>query len=120
MKVDVYRNLNDGCLSIKSRESSDYGHVVAHKPKVSLRDVEFVVREAGQQKTRDSGTRNVHAFARGVWDERVQVLYGDHITYDPFEHDTFVTVEDERPVREAGKAVVTTDGIFASNVSFDG
>lgn len=115
MKIDVYRNLNDDCLSIRSREPEDYGQVVAHKQKISVRDAEFVVQESGQQKCREEGVKNVHAFVRGEWDDTVTVLYGNYITYNPYKHDNFYSPDLDAEVEAADEVIVTTNGVYAND-----
>lgn len=118
MKVDVYRNLQDDCLSVRSREAEDYGTVVSYEQKVHVRDVQFVVQQAGQKKARETSRKNVHAFVRGVWDEGQKVLYGEPVTYDPFEYEHFVHVESELPVSSASRTAVTTEGVYATGLEF--
>jgi len=116
MKVDVYVNLNRDCVSVRSRESEDYGTVVAHEPKVHLRDVEFVVQEAGRQKVVEQGVKNVHAFVRGEWDEKRNVVDGIYVTYDPFEYEQFYSPDVQSYVVSADRCAVSTAGVFATGV----
>lgn len=110
-RVDVYRNTQDGCLSIKSRDtdSDQYGNVIGHADFVLLRDVEFVVQPAGQAKTRETGVKNPHAVVRGEvegvdadgemeWNMIVRLFENDlcNVTYNPFETDTFEISETPR------------------------
>jgi hypothetical protein len=115
MKVDVYLNLNEECVSVRSRESEDYGRVVAHKQKVHVSDAEFVVQPSGREKCRESGVKNVHAFVRGEWTESEKVVYGERVTYNPFEYDTFVHKESEEPVESADLVMVTAAGNISAN-----
>ena len=45
--VDVYYNVTRETYSVKGSRGAMRGRVVAHSPKVILRDVEFVVSQAG-------------------------------------------------------------------------
>jgi hypothetical protein len=65
MKVDVYRNLNRKCFSIRSREKENYGRVIGHANTVAVRDASFIVQPAGREKVVRTGVKNVHAFVRG-------------------------------------------------------
>ena len=68
-KADVYRNLRDGCWSVRSRERDDrYGLVVARVSDVLVKDASFVVSEAGRKRVLAEGRKNVHAYVRGVVD----------------------------------------------------
>lgn len=117
MKVDVYLNVNDGCVSVRSRETGDYGRVVSSPSKVTVADAGFVVQPGGWRKCRETGTKNVHALVRGEWNDAAKVNAGTRITYNPFEYYTFVT-EDGRPVVSAEAATITTRGVFARGVTY--
>lgn len=116
MKVDTYINLNDDCVSVRSREAEDYGCVVSHEHKVHLRDVEFVVQPAGRERCLDEGRKNVHAFVRGVWDETVTIVDGEYVTYDPFEYEEFYAPELNSYVTSADRAAVTRCGVYAKGL----
>lgn len=118
MKVDVYLNLHRDCVSVRSRESEDYGTVVAHRPKVTVEDVSFVVQPSGRQKCIEEGVKNVHAFVRGKWNDNRRVLMGERVTYNPFEYQQFVHAEDERPVASAEVAMITRKGVFAEGLEY--
>lgn len=119
-KVDVYRNLQKGGLSIRSRETSSYGLVIDHRDGVVLEDVEFVVNENGRQKVLEEGVKNVHAFARGIIAEEMEIdSEGVEVTYNPYEYQSFVTVDEERPVEYADLVVLTADGVFAHGISYE-
>lgn len=119
-RVDVYRNLNDDCLSVRSRNTDDemYGTVVAHTQRICLKDVSFVVQEETQQKAKDNGSRNVHAFARGHCREYEEIEDGVEITYRPFDSvmpDTFSTLNGE-PVESAERLVINLDNGSATMI----
>ena len=119
MKIDCYLNLNKDCVSVRSRESEDYGTVVSHEPKVHVRDVEFVVQPSGRQKVREEQVKNVHAFVRGKWDESKQVLYGTKVDYDPFGVGEFFEKETGRVVRGADLCCVTRQGVSAEGLEYE-
>lgn len=137
-RVDVYKNLHDDCISIKSMDtdSDEYGTVVGHTQFALLEDVSFVIQESGQQRARESGTKNVHAVVRGTvdalgydaeveWSMMSGMFDNDvaNVRYDPFEMDAFTIEEPVRMKRnsfESGDTVekalyasVTTDGVGA-------
>jgi hypothetical protein len=120
MRVEVYRNLNRDCLSVKclALGSERYGLVVSYEQKVHISSPKFVVQDSGRERVRERGVRSVHAFVRGEWDEREKVLYGEPVTYNPFEHDHFVHAESDRPVESAELAAVTTNGVRAKGLSY--
>lgn len=137
-RVDVYKNLNDDCLSILSRDtdSDDYGNVIAHADFVLLEDVDFVVQDAGQEKVRETGVKNVHAMVRGdvvgvgmdgevEWNLMVRMFGNDmcNVNYNPHETDAFEVMEAVRmddhdlsegdAVEKAVYASVTEAGVGA-------
>lgn len=121
MRVDIYRNLNKDCLSVKSLESGlRYGTVISHEQKVHIQSPKFVVQDSGRQRARESGVRNVHAFVRGEWDESEKIVCGEPVTYNPFEYEHFVHAELKEPVKSAERCAVTVNGVFAKDLSYYG
>lgn len=111
-KVEVYRNLQNGRLSIRQK-----GLVVAYADYVYLNEVEFVVREAGLKKVRGTGQKNVHAFAKGYLSEPQPGIfaYDKCVTYNPFKYDTFVIKTSKRPIFKSEHIIVKSTGeIWAS------
>jgi hypothetical protein len=110
-KVDVYWNLHRKVWSVRHR-----GKVVAHLDKVALRDVEWVVQPAGNRRAREEQRKNVHAFARGrvIPQEVGWVALRTHccwrVTYNPFQHESFVLHYDgETKVHASKQAWMTID-----------
>lgn len=102
--VDVYWNLHKGAWSVRDRKTR---LVVARVDAITLTDVQFKVSAAGNARVRSEGRKNVHAFARG----RLETIGADvfdpagrSITYNPYKYTTFVTADDEVPVRFARMA----------------
>ena len=62
MKVQVYRNLHNGLISIQDLST---GLVLGHASSVDLQHATFIVREAGRQQVIKEKRKNVHAFVRG-------------------------------------------------------
>jgi hypothetical protein len=117
MKVDVYINLIRDCVSVRSRETEDYGTVVSQEQKVRINNPSFVVQESGRQRVIEDGIKNVHAFVRGEWDGSLQIVHGDYVTYDPFEHEQFYCPDMDSYVSEAEKCSVSRSGVFAEGLS---
>ena len=63
-KVQVYKNLNRSCFSIRSKKT---GLVVAYADTVTLSDVIYKVSEAGLQRVLKTGIRSVHAYIEGIF-----------------------------------------------------
>ena len=62
MRVQVYRNLNNGLISIQDLST---GLVLGHASAIDLEEASFIVREAGRQQVIKEKRKNVHAFVRG-------------------------------------------------------
>jgi len=62
MRVQVYRNLNNGLISIQDLST---GLVLGHADAIDLQRATFIVREAGRQQVIKEKRKNVHAFVRG-------------------------------------------------------
>lgn len=63
MIIRVYRNLNNGKLSLLHKQ---LGRVLGYAESVRLVDVKYVVLPGGKQRTIRTGQRNVHAFVEGI------------------------------------------------------
>lgn len=109
--VEVYRNLNAKApgytYSVRQR-----GKVVAHVTQLALSDCTFVVQPGGRERVRREKRKNVHAYIRGMVTDSAE--RGARITYDPYQHDTFVLKDSGRPVRNTGFALCTPDGVYVS------
>ena len=119
MRVDVYFNVHRKKLSVRSREKGSYGKVIKHTDRILLKDCKFVVSEPGRQRVLKNKRKNVHAVVRGetmgdpifflleVLDEAVPV------TYNPYRHETFVTVEDLNPIYDSEFVLIDGKNITA-------
>lgn len=76
--VKCYRNLHCDTFSILQGN-----HVVAHARDITLRNCDFVVREAGRQKAIKEGRKNVHAFVVGLIDDKPKPSNLSQIRYNP-------------------------------------
>lgn len=110
-KVEVYRNLHTGTLSVRDAKTK---RVIGHANVVRLDSVTLRVSEAGRQRAVREGRRNVHAFAVGVETDATLTVTGERITYNPFRAPGFhyagtdVTAE----FRGNVSAVITPAGVF--------
>ena len=89
MKVQVYRNLHNGLISIQDLST---GLVLGHAYAIDLRWADFIVREAGRQQVIKEKRKNVHAFVRG---EVVDVLNFKSFKGRSLEMDLKYITEDE-------------------------
>jgi hypothetical protein len=67
-RVRVYRNLNNGMLSVKdyNPDSPTYGKVIAYSNNVLIRSADFKVSKAGHNRVLREGRKNVHAYVEGI------------------------------------------------------
>lgn len=103
-KIEVYRNLHTGRLSVRQS-----GIVICHTLNIVIRDAEFVVRKAGRLRVIREEKKNVHAFVRGyladVWainnEDQTLVFEWPAVTYDPYKDNGFVEVDTGKVVTRA-------------------
>ena len=119
----IYYNLHKNCWSVKPVFR---GGKVQHAQVVGLEDVRLVVQPAGRERVRSEGKKNVHAYAKGrvfkqigyslMPDEFHELRYAAvsagwrRVTYNPYEHNTFVDVDNGRPMHRADKLLALPDG----------
>ena len=89
-KVDVYRNLNSDCWSVRQG-----ARVVCHTDYITLKDCEFVVQPAGRRRVLIEQKKNVHAFVRGYLcspreSDYTPAFSWDYVKYNPYKSDSFV------------------------------
>lgn len=90
--------------------------VVAYAKTVALRNVEFRVRKGGQQKVRESGRKNVHAFVVGEISSKQSIEgNGTVVSYNPYRNDTFVEKETQSPIHSCLYAIMEGTGLLAYN-----
>lgn len=109
-RVEVYRNLRTGTLSVRSCET---GRVIAHPTEIAIALPTFVVQQGGRERVLRERKKYVHAFVRG-WVTRPDLLpeeEGRLAVYNPFKVSTFVDAEESREVHKADFARVTTAGV---------
>lgn len=128
MKVEVYRNLHNGRLSIRDAKTK---LVIGHADRVKLLDVTFHVSQAGRERVLRERRKNVHAVVRGYM---VSTLFGDdykgrglstyarygdpasvqaygdaHVKYNPYISGSFLYKD--KPIQETEAVVVGIGGI---------
>lgn len=113
MRVGVYFNLHKRMFSVRAMDGENKGRVVRHLPECAVRDVKFVVSEAGRQRVLREQKKNVHAYVRGeLVDEskgyvRTVLSLAENagtlrmLKYNPHMYNSFVEVDTEEPVHEA-------------------
>ena len=129
MRVQVYRNLQNGMLSLKDPKT---GKVLGHAAEVELDDVTCVVRQAGRKRVLREGQKNVHAFMYGMVTRmynfksykhrKVQVdIPSKHqrcthpnteVVYNPYKYEQFVDTVTQQPVLSMLWASIESDGFI--------
>lgn len=108
-KIRVYRNLHRHCLSVQHK-----GIVIMHVDEIQLKDTRFIVSQAGRERVLRERRKTVHAYVEGQFSNMLRQAPQKRCTYNPYKYSSFVTREDERPVRSARQAHVSPDGILIS------
>ena len=98
IKVGVYRNLNNGLVSIKALEGEHKGKVIAHAEGILLKGCSFKVGEKGRQRVLREKRKNVHAYVEGFvasikGERRYREFLGTKANYNPYYMDSFYTEE---------------------------
>ena len=97
IEVDVYFNVTRKVFSIRQD-----GIVIAHRSNLFLTHSKFIVRESGQKRVRETGHKNVHAFVRGMWDQKEYRSFKDmmlwrKVSYNPKRDDFFMVQSKSDP-----------------------
>lgn len=110
-KVEVYRNLHNGLLSVRDARTK---RVIGHTDRVCIDGVTLKVSEAGRRRAVREGRRNVHAFAIGTETTARLAAVGPRITYNPFRAPHFHVAGTDVAAQIDGAALVTPEGVFAA------
>lgn len=105
-KVMVYYNLHKHVFSVTHK-----GLVKSYSDYVRLKDVEFRVRQGGNEKVRSEERKNVHAFVIGTLVDYKESPSDDipkptgtkSITYNPYKYKSFVYKDSEEPIYTANE-----------------
>ena len=106
--VKVYRNLNNGQLSIMQGSI-----VVGYADYIYLKDVTFHVQKAGLEKVRQEKRKNVHAYVKGYIDTDTYIDSNNQVYYNPYKYDTFVEIDvsgEVYPIHKADKIYINNKG----------
>ena len=110
-QVKVYKNLNNGKISIKMKVDGKE-KVVGYADKVTLKNVTFKVQEGGRQRVIKERQKNVHAFVCGelVAIDGLKLELGSIFTYNPYNNAQFVDRNNGREILKASLAQVDCEG----------
>ena len=88
-EIEIYRNLNKKCFSIKDKKTK---LVVAHVDGVLVRNCKMKVSEAGRQRVIRDQRKNVHSIMLGEFlgEASYDVSLLNEVYYDPYKLNCFV------------------------------
>ena len=108
-RVFVYRNIHTNCFSVRSVRT---GLVIDHMESILLRDVQFVVGQAGWKRVVETGVKNVHAGCRGVPIDDVRIKVGQPIRYNHHKGNYFHYRCNGREIYEAPLVLMKDNKIY--------
>jgi hypothetical protein len=98
--VQIYKNLNRDCFSIRSKAT---GLVLGYCQTALIADARYVVSAKGRQRVLERQVRSVHAYVEGLFLEADQAkpegLYTGY--YNPYKTETFVDEESREQLYES-------------------
>lgn len=97
-EVEVYRNLNNKCFSIRQN-----GLVIAHADGFTIDNVKTKISETGRQRVLKEKRKNVHATIIGENVKKADNLIlnsnsFDELYYNPYELDSFINKKTGEPI----------------------
>lgn len=105
-KVRIYRNLNNGLISIKQG-----AYVIGHTEEVMLSNVSFLVVESLRQKVLREKRKSVHAYIEGIYEPDMEVRAGgEALWYNPYLTAQFRTKQLNESVQEGEACHITSAG----------
>ncbi len=89
-RVRAYYNLHRKCFSVQDYQT---GLVIEHTDKLFVTNAMFVVRKSGNERVKQEGKKNVHAFVNGIRSKFKQGMMPEFasykVRYDPYTMDYF-------------------------------
>lgn len=107
-KVRVYRNLNNGLMSVQFK-----GKLIGHTDNLAIASVKFIVSETTRIKMVAAKRRAVHAYAEGILlpsSPEISLTYSLH--YNPYRSGQFTLSPGELVVKEAEYVVVKDNVVY--------
>jgi len=108
LKVRVYRNLNNGLMSVQFK-----GKVVGHTDNLAIKNVSFIVSEATRIKMVAAKRRAVHAYAEGILMANTPDIPLTHtVHYNPYRSGQFTVSPGEMVVKQSDYVVVKNNVVY--------
>ncbi|MEO0986805.1 MAG: hypothetical protein AAFY20_14815 [Cyanobacteria bacterium J06639_14] len=114
-KARIYRNLNNGRMSIQVKTGKSW-KVVGHVLEAVLQDVQFRVSEAGRQRVIRDQCKNVHAWGQGLLlgPAEPSIYAPVDLAYNPYVNDSFVQRDSDNIITSCKFLVVRDNRVFVS------
>lgn len=109
-KVRVYRNLNNGLVSVQHK-----GKVVGHTDNLAIAGVRLIVSECLRVQMVAARRRKVHAYAEGIllpYSPDIPLTHTLH--YNPYRSGYFTSSPGETIVESAGFVVVKENVVYVT------
>ena len=114
-KIRIYRNLNNGTMSIQQKIDKSW-KVTGHVTACVVKDVRFVISESGRQRVIRDGRKNVHAYGEGILlgeaDDDIYAPYS--LAYNPYTDASFLDRNSRRSIERCSFLVVRNNLVFVS------
>jgi hypothetical protein len=114
-KIRIYRNLNNGTMSIQRHLIRSW-RVVGHVTHAVVRDVCLHLSESGRQRVIRDLRKNVHAWGEGILvaPDCPEIDAPIDLAYNPYQDATFVERGTKRPILKCRYLVVRDNRVFVS------
>lgn len=115
-KIRIYRNLNNGTMSIQTHTKGTGWRVAGHVTNAIVADGVFHISESGRQRVIAQNRKNVHAWYEGVLIGQFNPSIDCPIdlAYNPYINETFVERRSQRAIKRCKYLVVRNNLVFVS------
>lgn len=113
-KCRIYRNLNNGTMSLQLKVNGWY--VAGHVTDAIVQSVKFHISEASRLRVIRDGRKNVHAWGEGllIAQFKPEIDAPIDLSYNPYEDTTFCERGTKRPIERCQYLVVRDNAVFVS------
>ena len=120
-KARIYRNLNNGRMSVQVKVGKSW-KVVGHVLEAVLEDVRFHVPESGRQRVIRDGCKNVHAWGEGLLlgPTNGSIFAPVDLAYNPYLNATFMERGTGHSITGCKSLVVRENHVFVTPDAVDG
>ena len=115
-QVRVYRNLNNGLISLQHYIKGTGWRLSGHLENCVLQNVSFKVYEVSRQKVLLTRRRNVHAYAIGrlIGEDSIGIFAPISLAYNPYKCGYFFDRGTEQKIETASYLVVKDNQVLVS------